>query len=222
MLNSRDISLLRDDVERNCRAFLSRCEAGGLKVLVTQTVRDREYQNYLYSLGRTAPGNIVTNAREPSFHSDAAGLAFDICQNIKGQEYSDIAFFRRCGEIGKSFGFSWGGDWKDFPDLPHFQWDAGGTFSGVMVREGRIPPSMPVYGEEDGDLTQERFNELMEGYLDTLREAEPSAYSAAARAWAEEKGIILGNAEGQKQYKMFCTREQMITFLKRLEDSRGE
>ncbi len=222
MLNSRDISRLRDDVEANCRAFLRRCEAEGLKVLVTQTVRDSEYQSYLYSLGRTVPGNIVTNAREPSFHSDAAGLAFDICKNVRGEEYSDIGFFLRCGAIGKDLGFSWGGDWESFPDLPHFQWDAGGAYSGATVRAGNLPPAMPVYGEEDGDLTQEHFNELMEGYLNTLREAEPSDYSAAARAWAEEKGIILGNAQGQKQYKMFCTREQMITFLKRLEDSRRE
>ena len=117
-------------------------------------------------------------------------------------------------------GFSWGGDWGGFPDLPHFQWDAGGVYSGAAVRAGRLPPVMPLYREEDEDLTQERFNELLEGYFQSLREAEPSAYSADARAWAEGMGIIQGNAQGQKQYKMFCTREQMITFLKRLEDSR--
>ena len=220
MLNSRDINRLRSDVAENCRVFLRRCEEEGLPVLVTQTVRDEEYQRYLYSLGRTVPGGIVTNSAVPSFHSDTAGLAFDICKNVRGEEYSDLAFFHRCGAIGKAIGFSWGGDWKEFPDLPHFQWDAGGAYSSAMVRGGKRPPAMPVFGEEDEDLTQERFNQLMEGYLQTLREAEPSAYSSEARAWAEAKGIILGNAEGQKQYKMFCTREQMITFLKRLEDSR--
>ncbi len=219
MLNSRDVDLLRGDVAANCRVFLRLCEAEGLPVLVTQTVRDAEYQGSLYAIGRTAPGRVVTNSRTPSFHSDEAGLAFDICKNVRGREYADTAFFQRCGAIGKRVGFSWGGDWAKLPDMPHFQWDAGGAYSGAMVRAGRLPPVMPLY-EEDEDLTQERFNELLEGYFRSLREAEPSAYSADARAWAEEKGIIQGNAQGQKQYKMFCTREQMITFLKRLEDSR--
>lgn len=220
MLNSRDIDLLRKDVAANCRTFLRRCAAEGLPVTVTQTVRDDEYQAALYAQGRTKPGRIVTNARTPSFHSAAAGLAFDICKGVRGQEYSDAAFFDRCGAIGRAMGFSWGGDWNGFPDRPHFQWDGGGRYTAAMIRAGRLPPEMPPCGEEEEELTQERFNELLEGYLSGLRAAEPSDYSAEARVWAEGKGIILGSAQGQMQYKMFCTREQMIVFLKRLEDSR--
>lgn len=220
MRNSREIDLLRQDVAANCRAFLACCAAEGLKVLVTQTLRDDEYQAWLYEQGRSRPGRIVTNSRTTSFHG--AGLAFDICQNVRGAEYSDGAFFRRCGEIGKRIGFRWGGDFRGFPDRPHFQWDGHGRYTGGMIRAGRLPPEMPPWREEDGELTQERFNELLEGYFRTLRAAEPSDYSAEARAWAEEKGIIRGNAQGQKQYKMLCTREQMIVFLKRLEDSRGK
>ena len=119
MVNSRDLTLLRDDVEQNVRTFISLCKAQGLKVLVTQTVRDDEYQEYLYSLGRTRPGNIVTNRRRTTYHG--AGLAFDICQNIKGQEYNDVGFFKNCAIIAKHLGFSWGGDWSKFPDKPHFQ-----------------------------------------------------------------------------------------------------
>ena len=44
MLDSRDISLLRPDVAANCRIWLDRCRAAGLNVLVTNTVRDKEYQ----------------------------------------------------------------------------------------------------------------------------------------------------------------------------------
>ena len=51
----------------------ARCRAAGLNVLITNTVRDREYQEYLYQQGRTRPGNIVTNGRTPTFHSDKAG-----------------------------------------------------------------------------------------------------------------------------------------------------
>ena len=59
MLNSRDISLLRPDVAVNCRLLLGRCEAAGLQVTVTNTVRDAAYQAHLYAQGRTRPGNIV-------------------------------------------------------------------------------------------------------------------------------------------------------------------
>ena len=87
MLDSRDISLLRPDVAANCRIWLDRCRAAGLNVLVTNTVRDKEYQEYLYAQGRTRPGNIVTNGRTPTFHSDKAGLAWDFCKNVRGEEY---------------------------------------------------------------------------------------------------------------------------------------
>ena len=145
MLCSRDISRLRADVAANCRLFVEECKKQGLPVLVTETVRDLEYQASLYAKGRTAPGSIVTNQKTPSFHSDKAGLAFDICKNVKGHEYDDLAFFNRCGEIGKKIGFSWGGDWTSLPDKPHFQWDAGGKYTAAMVRAGKLPPAMPLY-----------------------------------------------------------------------------
>lgn len=145
MLNSRDIDKLRADVAANCRVFLDCCAAEGLPVLVTQTVRDAEYQASLYAQGRTKPGSIVTNQKTPSFHSDKAGLAFDIAKNVKGHEYDDAAFFRKCGEIGKKVGFSWGGDWLSLQDKPHFQWDAGGKYTAAMVRAGKLPPAMPLY-----------------------------------------------------------------------------
>lgn len=145
MLNSRDIDKLRADVAANCRVFLAICKAEGLPVLITQTVRDAEYQAALYAQGRTKPGSIVTNQKTPSFHSDKAGLAFDIAKNVKGHEYDDLAFFNRCGEIGKKIGFSWGGDWLSLQDKPHFQWDDHGQYTAAMVRAGKFPPAMPLY-----------------------------------------------------------------------------
>ena len=161
MLNSRDIDRLRPDVAANCRVFLDLCKAAGLPVLVTQTVRDAEYQASIYAQGRTKPGKIVTNQKTPSFHSDKAGLAFDIAKNVKGHEYDDLAFFNRCGEIGKKIGFSWGGDWISLQDKPHFQWDAGGTYTAAMVRAGKLPPSMPVYKEVQKAMTKDEAKRVL-------------------------------------------------------------
>ena len=68
----------------------------------------------------------------------------------------------------------------------------------------------------DEDMTQEQFNQMMENYLATLKNQEPSDWSKEERAWAEENGIIKGDANGQKQYKAFCTREQMVIMIYRL------
>lgn len=161
MLCSRDISRLRADVAANCRLFVEECKKQGLPVLVTETVRDLEYQASLYAKGRTAPGSIVTNQKTPSFHSDKAGLAFDICKNVKGHEYDDLAFFNRCGEIGKKIGFSWGGDWLSLQDKPHFQWDNHGTYTAAMVRAGKLPPPMPVYKEVQKAMTKDEAKRVL-------------------------------------------------------------
>jgi len=78
MLDSRDINRLRPDVAANCRIFLNLCRAEGLNVLITGTVRDAAYQEYCYAKGWSL-------TKVPSFHAEHAGLAFDICKNVKKQ-----------------------------------------------------------------------------------------------------------------------------------------
>ena len=165
MLNSRDIALLRPDVEANCRKWLERCKAAGRNVLVTNTVRDKEYQESLYAQGRTKPGSIVTNGKVPTFHADTAGLAFDFCKNVKGHEYDDTAFFRKAAAIAKEMGFSWGGDWKSFKDMPHIQWDNHGEWTSSMILAGKLPPDMPLWGAESEDKEEnevKRYNTVQE------------------------------------------------------------
>ena len=216
MLNSRDIHLLRQDVAANCQIWMDRCKSAGLPVLITNTVRDGEYQAYLYEQGRTRPGGIVTNSPTPTFHADHAGLAFDFCKNVKGQEYSDTAFFHAAAALAKEMGFSWGGDWKSFPDMPHIQWDNRGKWTSRQVQNRQYPPLMPLFEEEEETMTQETFNQLMEGYFNQLRQQPPSDWSKDAREWAEKNGLIQGNEQGEKAYKMFVTREQMAVLLCRL------
>lgn len=212
MLHSRDIGALRPDVAENCRVLLARAAARGLPVLVTETVRDEEYQRYLAERGFAAKGAV-----RPSFHSVAAGLAFDVCKNVRGHEYDDAAFFEEVGRLGKELGFTWGGDWRSFPDRPHFQWDAHGRYTSAMVRAGEYPPEMPRGGEEKEEtMTQESFNELAEAYFRQLAAQEPSAWSEGARAWAEELGLLAGDGTGGMQYRAFVTREQLAAVLQRL------
>lgn len=99
---------------------------------------------------------------------------------------------------------------------------------GIASNHGDVTHWFPRFGKtmddfradvaeemEDG-MTQEKFNERMDAYLAGLAREEPSAWSAEARAWAEERGLITGDEAGGKQYKSFCTREQMAVLLHRL------
>ena len=215
MRHSRDIDDLRADVAANCRTLIALAEREGLHALVTETVRDGEYQKMLAEKGYAAKGAVV-----PSFHANHAGLAFDICKNEAGHEYDDPAFFVKMGNLGKKVGFSWGGDWRSFPDRPHFQWDAGGTYTSAMVRARRYPPPMPRFEEEE--MTQQEFNERMETYLKTLAQQQPAHWSAEARAWAEAAGLIAGDETGNRQYRSFLTREQLAVLLYRYAKLTGQ
>lgn len=71
---------------------------------------------------------------------------------------------------------------------------------------------------EGESVTQDQFNAMMDTYLAGLAEQAPADWSREAREWAESSGIILGDSSGRKQYRAFCTREQMVTFLMRLSE----
>ena len=105
----RDISALTKKAQIACSLFLEECRRQGLNVLITETYRSQARQDYLYAQGRTRSGNKVTWTRN-SRHT--SGRAWDICKNVKGNEYSDSSFFKSCGEVAKSLGIIWGGDWK--------------------------------------------------------------------------------------------------------------
>ncbi|HMM05262.1 MAG TPA: D-Ala-D-Ala carboxypeptidase family metallohydrolase [Clostridiales bacterium] len=70
--------------------------------------------------------------------------------------------------------------------------------------------------KEEDEMTQEQFDQMMENYLARLKVKTPSDWSKEERAWAEKNRLIIGDAEGNKQYKAYCTREQMVMLLYRL------
>ena len=66
--------------------------------------------------------------------------------------------------------------------------------------------------EEEEEMTQEQFNQMMNVWISQQAEKEPSGWSAEARAWAEKNDIIVGTGAGYS-YLSYCTREQMVQFL---------
>lgn len=68
---------------------------------------------------------------------------------------------------------------------------------------------------EDNTVTQKQFNQMMAVWLKQQAAGAASAASHDARQWAEENGIVTGFSDGTKQYKGFCTREQVVLMLHR-------
>lgn len=218
MLDSRDINLLRRDVAANCRKLIELAALAGCKVLVTNTVRDDEYQAYLYAQGRTRPGSIITNSKIPTFHSVKAGLAFDICQNIKGKEYNDEKFWQVVGSIGKKIGFTWGGDWKGIVDKPHFQWDEHGKYTSSMILAGKYPPPMPLYKGDDDDMTKDEV-------LAIIKEYEAQKAKEQLPDWAKselEEAVKLGITDGSNPCATIPRYQAAIMALRAYKAARGK
>lgn len=101
----------------------------GLHMLVTDGVRTTAQQKALYAEGRTAGGRIVTNAdgvEKKSNHqakADGFGHAVDLAfADANGQPtWSETMPWRLYGEMAKSLGLVWGGDFQSLPDKPHIE-----------------------------------------------------------------------------------------------------
>lgn len=68
--------------------------------------------------------------------------------------------------------------------------------------------------EQEEEMTQDDFNRMMGVYLADLAKQDPGDWSADARSWAEENGIVTGD-EGGKRYRSHITREEAVVMLHR-------
>ena len=91
----------------------------GIDFRVTSGYRSPEAQAKLYAQGRTTPGKIVTHLRH-SKHNE--GKAFDVVILKNGSPVWALNDYTKIGQLGKSIGLTWGGDWK-MKDCAHFQID---------------------------------------------------------------------------------------------------
>jgi D-alanyl-D-alanine carboxypeptidase-like protein len=114
---------LQPQVREKALAAFKQGGQEGLGIMVTSALRTFAEQAELFAQGRTKPGKgIVTNARPgQSYHN--FGLAFDfvVMQGTKAIWNQNHPQWKRFVKIAKGHGLEWGGDWKNFPDYPHFQ-----------------------------------------------------------------------------------------------------
>jgi len=127
------IEKLHPSVVSEVKQIIDECNTnlkGQAQVRITQGLRTFGEQTRLYSQGRTRPGKKVTNAKPgQSIHN--YGLAIDICLIINGKSASwdtakdwdndQVADWYECVKVFAKHGWNWGGNWKNFKDLPHFE-----------------------------------------------------------------------------------------------------
>ena len=126
--------ILRDEI-RVLIDKINTCTLTGVaKVRIAQGLRTFAEQDALYAQGRTKPGKIVTKAKGgQSIHN--YGLAIDIVLIINGKEASwdtkkdfdkdqQSDWMEVVTEFKKA-GWIWGGDWRTFKDMPHFEKTSG-------------------------------------------------------------------------------------------------
>ena len=103
-------------------------ESTGNDLILTCTQRSVEEQQKLYALGRTVPGQRVTNVdgvRKLSNHNFTPARAVDVAVVVHGKVSWSPADYAPLGELAKRYGLVWGGSWKSFRDYPNLELPAG-------------------------------------------------------------------------------------------------
>lgn len=117
----KDIELLHPIIKSKCKQLITLALRQGIDIIITQTLRAKAEQDALYVQGRTKPGSIVTKCKYPD-SPHCWGVAFDFCVIKDGKaDWSDTAAYDQVGQLAKSIGLYWGGDFKSFVDRPHVE-----------------------------------------------------------------------------------------------------
>lgn len=156
-------------VKESALEMVKRAYQEGIFVQISAGYRSMDEQAKLYGQGRLGyfydgknysdlSKPRVTNAKPgQSYHN--FGLAIDyfiVSDDGKNAIWTVDTKWKRVAAIGKSLGFSWGGDWSSFKDYPHLDMTGGLTYSqlnaGVKPRlvskvNGTIPPATQVESE---------------------------------------------------------------------------
>ncbi len=134
--------------------LIDRCYARGVPIVITQGLRTIAEQDALYAQGRTKPGAIVTNASGgTSFHNFGVAIDFALLMpdgrsvSWDTKRNGDLDLLPDWDEVvteAKRIGFAWGGDWKSFVDMPHFEMTFG--LSTAQYRAGKSPAKVLLDG----------------------------------------------------------------------------
>lgn len=138
--NLNKIAELQESVRPLAENLLRLAADAGIPLKVVSAYRSPEAQQELKDSGRG-----VTNAGALlSFHNHR--LAFDVVplEYISLKDWNPSGpLWQRVGDIGKSVGLEWGGDWQK-KDLPHFQFSGGTPIRELKTYYDKFKEIMPI------------------------------------------------------------------------------
>lgn len=108
------IATLHPKVQPIARALVKAAAQGGITIKITSGTRTYAEQDALFAKGG------VTKARGGQSNHNF-GLAFDVTIFDGPNPVWESPKYQAVGQLGKSLGLSWGGDWKSIVDEPHFE-----------------------------------------------------------------------------------------------------
>lgn len=177
-------------VRQAAEALIEFAYAHGVPIVITQGLRTIAEQNGLYAQGRTKPGQIVTNAKGGySYHNFGVAIDFALLLPNGGVSWDTkrdgdgdgIPDWDEVVADAKSLGWVWGGDWKSFKDLPHFQMDF--ELSTGDYRSGKRPTAAQLAA------VVERISKL-EGDEEAMTEAEKREFDDLKATTREQANRI--------------------------------
>jgi peptidoglycan L-alanyl-D-glutamate endopeptidase CwlK len=147
--SEKNIATLAAEVQPLARALVQKAAAAGITIKVISGLRTYDEQDALYAQGRTAPGDIVTNAKG-GYSNHNFGIAFDVGV-FEGNKYlGESPKYKAIGALGMDLGLEWGGNWKTLVDEPHFQLRPGWANTlpekqMLAQLRDRVASGQPVY-----------------------------------------------------------------------------
>ena len=130
-MTDRILTDLAPELQPLAQQFIETCQSAGIHAIIDQTYRSSAEQDADYASGRTAPGNIITNAKGgQSPHNctladgTPASRAFDFAiegdNGILDWDASDL-LWQKAISIGESLGLVSGSTFCGLVDNPHFE-----------------------------------------------------------------------------------------------------
>lgn len=124
------IATLHSQVQPLARQLIRLAAENGITIKATSGHRSYAEQDALFAQGG------VTRARGGQSNHNFA-LAFDVTMFGGSKPVYESPRYREVGQLGKSLGLTWGGDWKSIVDEPHFElhppWAAGMPENQMLV-----------------------------------------------------------------------------------------
>jgi hypothetical protein len=120
---------LTPDTAAKAEELANLAASNGYNIKFVSGLRTCAQQNQLYAVGRDSdgnvvePGKIVTKAKGcVSWHVMGRALDFVFTDRKNPAKVDD---YRVIGELAKSIGMKWGGDFPGFPDMVHVEYHPG-------------------------------------------------------------------------------------------------